>query len=216
MALLGTLAEFHVDDILLLLAGTKKTGVLAVEGNRRAGRIWMDAGHLVGAELADQRDPASVVFELLRLADGKFAFEAGAMPANLGAPQDVQTVLAQAHNKLAEWREIERVVPSTASLVALDADAGDRGPVTITADQWKTVAAIGAGGTVAELGTRLGLGEFDVCKAVKSVVDSGLARVTPVAEGETAPTPAPTGAQPEAAPAAEDDLVHQLSRLRQG
>lgn len=210
MALLGTLAEFNVDDILLLLAGTKKTGVLAVEGGRRAGRIWVDGGHLVGAELADQHEPASVVFELLRLTDGKFAFESGAMPANLGAPQDVQTVLAAARTKLAEWREIERVVPSMASLVALDPGAGDSGSLSITADQWKTVAAIAAGGSVAEVAGRLGLVEFDACKAVKSVVDAGLAKVTPVAEDEAAP------ARPAGASAgAPSDLVRQLSELRQ-
>lgn len=210
MALLGTLAEFHVDDILLLLAGTKKTGVLAVEGGRRAGRIWMDAGHLVGAELADQQDAAAVVFELLRLSDGKFAFEAGAMPAHLGAPQDVQTVLAQARTKLAEWREIERVVPSTASIVVLDAGAGERGPLTITAEQWRTVAAVGPGGTVAEVASRLALPEFDTCKAIKDVVDAGLVTVTPVADSPDAPT-----VERGSAPMPGNDLVRQLTELRQ-
>lgn len=211
MALLGTLAEFHVDDVLLLLAGTKKTGVLAVEGGRRAGRIWMDAGHLVGAELADQQDAATVVFELLRLSDGKFAFESGAMPATLGAPQDVQTVLAQARTKLAEWREIERVVPSMASIVVLDAAAGERGPLTITAEQWRTVAAVGPGGTVAEVSGRLGLPEFDTCKAIKDVVDAGLVTVTPVADGQAGPT-----TESGSAPVAGNDLVRQLTELRQG
>lgn len=213
MALLGTLAEFNVDDILLLLAGTKKTGVLAVEGGRRAGRIWVDGGDLVGAELADQHDPPGVVFELLRLTDGKFAFEAGAMPANLGAPQDVQTVLAAARTKLAEWREIERVVPSMASLVALDPDAGNGGSLSIGADQWKAIAAVGAGGSVAEVAARLGMVEFDACKAVKSVVDAGLAKVTPVAEGEAAPAAGTAGAG--GASGAPSDLVRQLSELRQ-
>src|SRR5438445_344835 len=127
MALLGTLAEFHVDDVLVLLAGTKKTGVLAVEGGARAGRLWVDGGHVVGAELADQSEPSDVVFELLRLPDGKFAYEAGAVPAELSAPQDVQIVLASARNKLAEWREIERVIPSQSSKINLNPDAGDSG-----------------------------------------------------------------------------------------
>ena len=212
MALLGTLAEFHVDDVLVLLAGTKKTGVLVVEGSARAGRLWVDSGHIVGAELADNKEAGEVVFELLRLADGKFAFEAGAMPPDLGAPQDVQNVLAAARTKLAEWREIERVVPSLVSLVALDPAAGDNGSLSITADQWKAVAAIGAGGTVAEVGVRLGLPEFDTCKAVKSVVDAGLATVTPVAEGEAAPAAGAVAA----AGAAPSDLVRQLTELRQG
>lgn len=187
MALLGTLAEFHVDDILVLLAGTKKTGVLAVDGTGKAGRLWVDAGHLVGAELGATTDPAEVVFELLRLHEGKFAFEGGAMPPSLGVPQDVQTVLAQARTKLTEWREIERVVPSLSSLVALNPDAGDGGTLSITADEWRTIAAIGAGGTAADVAGRLGLGEFDGCKAIKQVVDGRLAIVTPVAPGGAAP-----------------------------
>src|SRR5205814_248472 len=107
MALLGTLAEFHVDDILVLLAGTKKTGVLAVEGGRKAARLWVDSGHIVGSELPGTDDASEAVFELLRLVEGKFAFEAGAVPTTLGAPQDVKTVLVQARTKLAEWRDIE-------------------------------------------------------------------------------------------------------------
>lgn len=204
MALLGTLAEFHVDDILVLLAGTRKTGVLGVDGSGKAGRLWVDAGHLVGAELAELRDAPDVVFQLLRLTDGKFAFEAGAMPPDLGAPQDVQTVLASARNKLAEWRDIERVVPSLASLVALNGGAADDGPLSISAEEWRTVAAIGGGGTAGEVASRLGLGEFDACKAIKAVVDAHLAVVTPVAGS----------AGGAGGGAASGDLVNQLAQLR--
>lgn len=209
MALLGTLAEFHVDDVLVLLAGTKKTGVLAVEGAGRAGRLWVDGGHIVGAELADHHEASDVVFELLRLVDGKFAYEAGVMPDSLGAPQDVQQVLASARTKLAEWRDIERVIPSQTSMVALNPDAGVAGPISIGADDWRTVAAIGAGGTVAEIGGRLGMVEFAAGKALKAVVDAGLAAVTPVAAGEATPAAFASSSRP-------DDLVRQLSELRQG
>lgn len=209
MALLGTLAEFHVDDVLVLLAGTKKTGVLVVEGNARAGRLWVDSGHIVGSEMGDNKEAGEVVFELLRLPDGKFAFESGAMPASLGAPQDVQTVLSQARAKLAEWREIERVVPSLASVVALNAAAGDNGPISIGSDEWRTIAAIGAGGSAGEIAHRLSLSEFGACKAIKAVVDAGLALVSPVAD---APSVQANGAAATAT--AESSLVSQLTALR--
>ena len=208
MALLGTLAEFHVDDVLLLLAGTKKTGVLAVENGARAGRLWVDSGHIVGAELADHNEAADVVFELLRFADGKFAYEAGAMPSELGAPQDVQTVLASARTKLAEWRDIERVIPSQSSIIALNPDAGEAGPISIGAEDWRTVAAIGAGGTVAEVGARLGLVEFAAGKALKAVVDADLAVVRPVADGQVSD---PAVGTEDSRP---NDLVRQLTELR--
>jgi hypothetical protein len=207
MALLGTLAEFQVDDILVLLGTTKKTGVLAVESPRRAGRVWVDAGHVVGAEMAGHAEAHDVVFELLRLPDGKFSFEAGSAPSELMAPRDVTDVLAAARTRLGEWREVERVVPSLASIVTLDAEAGGEPVVHITAEDWKVIAAIGAGGPVKNVADTLGLAEFDACKAVKSIVDAKLAVIQPVAEGASAPGGA-------SGPVAQSEVARQLSRLR--
>lgn len=207
MALLGTLAEFQVDDILVLLGTTKKTGVLAVESPRRNGRVWVDAGHVVGAEMAGHSEAHDVLFELLRLPDGKFSFESGAAPAELNAPQDVAEVLAAARTRLSEWRDIERVVPSLASIVTLDPDAGGEPVLHINAEDWKVVAAIGAGGPVKQVADRLGLAEFDACKAVKAVVDARLATVEPVAEGESAPSGSTVAGS-------QSEVARQLSRLR--
>jgi len=235
MALLGTLADFHVDDILVLLSATKKTGVLVVEGGGRSGRVWVDAGHVVGGQSASDNDPAVVVFSLLRLDQGRFSFDEGVAPPTLGPPLEVSVVLAEATAKLAEWRDIEAVVPTMTSLVALDATGGGTGDITIGADEWRTVAAIGAGGTVAEVAGRLSAGEFAASKAVKALVDAGLAIVTPrPAEGSVsvpsvvshapepasqapadngAPAPAPAG---DGQTASRSELVRQLSQLRGG
>jgi len=227
MALLGTLADFHVDDILVLLASTRKTGVLVVEGGGRSGRVWVDSGHLVGAQSAQDHEPSLVIFDLLRLHEGRFSFDDGVGPPTLGAPLDVQDVLAEARTKLAEWREIEAVVPTMSSLVALDAEGGGGGDITIGADEWRTVAAVGAGGTVAEVARRLSAGEFAACKAVKALVDSGLATVTARPAETPAPVP-PAESKPASAPATADatpadpqtgsrsELVRQLSQLRGG
>lgn len=238
MALLGTLADFHVDDILVLLASTKKTGVLVVEGGGRSGRVWLDSGHLVGGQSGPDHDPAVVVFDLLRLAQGRFSFDDGVAPPTLGPPLEVPSVLDEARTKLAEWRDIEAVVPTMASLVALDAEGAGGGDITIGADDWRTVAAVGAGGTVAEVASRLSAGEFGACKAVKALVDAGLATVTarpletpapapPVArDGPPVPAEQPAPAAPPAAgvvtkPAdsqsgSRSELVRQLSQLRGG
>ncbi|HUR17958.1 MAG TPA: DUF4388 domain-containing protein [Acidimicrobiales bacterium] len=242
MALLGTLADFHVDDILVLLASTKKTGVLVVEGGGRSGRVWIDAGNLVGGQSGPDHDPALVVFDLLRLEQGRFSFDDGVAPPAAGAPLEVSSVLSEARAKLAEWHEIEAVVPTMHSMVVLDAGGGGRGDITISADNWRTVAAIGAGGTVAEVAGRLSAGEFASCKAVKALVDAGLATVTArpaeVRAADAAEPPAakpaqqvgpparPTGtdsrpAAPAARPlglesASRSDLARQLSELRGG
>lgn len=211
MALLGTLADFSVDDILGLLATTRKTGVLVVDGGGRSGRVWLDAGHVVGAQSGSEQQPGTVVFELLRLVEGRFAFEDGAAPQTLGAPAEVPQVVAEARAKLEEWRDIERVVPSMTAFVSLNADGPGGEHITIGADEWRTVAAVGPGGAVAEVAARLGVGEFDACRAVKAVVDAGLATVSP---GTGAPV-TPTGPAGSATPS-RDDLVRQLSQLRGG
>ncbi|HVE47378.1 MAG TPA: DUF4388 domain-containing protein [Acidimicrobiales bacterium] len=234
MALLGTLADFHVDDILVLLSSTKKTGVLVVEGGGRSGRVWLDGGQLVGGQSGPDHEPAVVVFDLLRLDQGRFSFDDGVAPPTDGPPLEVSAVLSEARAKLAEWRDIEAVVPTMSSLVALDPAGGGNGDITIGADDWRTVAAVGAGGTVAEVGSRLSAGEFAASKAVKSLVDAGLATVTArpaeapataPAAGAPAPAEAPRAAPPAAAPAtrsaegqpaSRSDLVRQLSELRGG
>lgn len=230
MALLGTLADFHVDDILVLLASTKKTGVLVVEGGGRSGRVWVDAGHVVGGQSGSDHEAATVVFDLLRLEQGRFSFDDGVAPPTLGPPLEVPAVLAEAKAKLAEWREIVAVVPTMTSVVTLDPNGGGGGDITISADDWRTIAAVGAGGTVAEVAARLSVGEFAACKAVKALVDGGLATVTarPLDAPATAPParPAPGAAAPgEPMPPAQakpgdpqttsrSDLVRQLSQLR--
>lgn len=214
MALLGTLAEFQVDDILVLLGTTKKTGVLVVESPRRSGRVWVDAGHVVGAEMAGHAEAHDVVFELLRLPEGKFSFESGSAPAELMAPQDVAAVLAAARNRLAEWRDVERVVPSLASVVRLDPDAGGEPVLHISAEDWKVVAAIGAGGPVKRVAEKLGLAEFDACKAVKAVVDAGLAVVQPVAEDMPSGTAAAPADAAGGGAMTQSEVARQLSRLR--
>ncbi|MDP9401900.1 MAG: DUF4388 domain-containing protein [Actinomycetota bacterium] len=236
MALLGTLADFHVDDILVLLASTRKTGVLVVEGGGRCGRVWVDVGHVVGGQSGSDHEPAAVVFDLLRLDQGRFSFDDGVAPPTLGPPLEVPAVLAEARAKLAEWREIEAVVPTMSSLVALDANGGGAGDITIGADEWRTVAAVGAGGTVAEVAARLSTGEFAACKAVKALVDAGLATVAarpletpataPPAASEARPgigAPAPgepvpaVGAKPaDGQSVSRSELVRQLSQLRGG
>lgn len=234
MALLGTLADFHVDDILTLLASTPKTGVLVVEGGGRSGRVWVDTGQVVGGQSEGDHEPAVVVFDLLRLEQGRFSFDDGVAPPAPIEPITVEEVLTEARAKLVEWREIEAVVPSMTSLVALDADGVAGGEITIAAHQWRTVAAVGAGGTVTEVARRLGTGEFAACRAIRSLVDAGLARVTPkapepVSSAPSAGASSTAGPMPSAAPAppalrrasepqtaSRSDLVRQLSELRGG
>src|SRR5579885_1748737 len=114
VALQGTLDTFALPDVLRLLASTKKTGRLVVRGNRGDGSLWFQDGAVV-ASAADRIGPSSadgeVVFELLRFAEGSFTFEADSPAPEPHKPSAVEPLLVDAEHLLAEWAEIEAVVP---------------------------------------------------------------------------------------------------------
>lgn len=177
MALQGTLDTFELPDVLRLLASTRKTGRLRLRGDRGDGDVWLAEGHVVGvATAATSDDVEQGLFELLRAHEGSFSFEPGDAPSAPLPPADVEPLLATVETQLAEWREIEAVVPSLEAWVALAPELpGEQ--VSIDAETWRLVATIGSGLTVRELGQLLGLGEVPVCRMVRDVVDLGVVSV---------------------------------------
>lgn len=178
MALQGTLDTFELQDVLRLLASTAKSGRLRLDTDRGAGSVWMDGGSVVGVESpAGAGDATDGIFDLLRAREGSFNFVPDEPPADPESPMDVEPLLAGAEERLVEWREIEKVVPSMFSWVRL-AEELPAPEVTIDAAAWSTVTAIGHGVTVADLGHSLDLSEVSVCRLVRDLVEMGLGSVS--------------------------------------
>jgi hypothetical protein len=182
---------------MALLAATRKSGELRVVGGRIDGRVLLDAGRVVGADVGRADSFVDAVFELLRLTTGKFSFDAEKQADDPGDPVDIEPLLLEASARLNEWRGIEAVVPSLDHGVVLVAALGDP-HVTLAADQWRMVVAVAASRCAHDVAERLGLGEFSVCKALRDLVESGVVEVT------DPPAPAasePAGKKAEPAPA---------------
>lgn len=189
MALQGTLDTFALPDVLRLLATTRKTGRLLVHGNRGDGSVWVDAGAVVGTEVAGVpagATAADVIFELLRHTEGSFSFEAGSAPSQARGPDEVEPLLVGAERQLAEWREIEAVVPSLETWVTLAPELPGA-ETTIDAARWRTIVAIGSGSSVRAIGEMLQLGEVAVSRLVKELVEVGLGVVSPSETGQEPP-----------------------------
>lgn len=177
MALQGTLETFALPDVLRLLDTTKNTGCLALNADGVTGAIHLDQGEIVAAEstrVAEHRPVVDVVFDLLRFSEGTFAFDGDVEPHERRDPVQVDEVLVEAESMLAEWREIEKVVPSLDHWVTLATDIPSH-EVIVSSARWRTVAAVGSGRTVRGVGDSLDLGEVDVSRTVKDLVESGLA-----------------------------------------
>ena len=185
MALQGTLETFSVPEVLRLLSSTKKTGLLALDGDRGLGNVWFEDGDIVGAR-SDQEEHSAieaVLFDLLRYRDGSFVFDSEAEPIGTGPAVPVETALGQAEAMLTEWQELAQVVPSLHVRVRLVRElAGES--ATVTSDQWRSVVAVAGGATAAELGRRLGLGELDTCRRVRDLVTAALVEVDEAAAAD--------------------------------
>lgn len=192
MALSGTLETFSLPDVLRLLSSTKKTGLLALDGDRGRGRIWVRDGAIVAAEAdrAANEQVSGVAFELLRHAEASFEFDSGAQAPSPGDPHDVEDVLAEAESRLSEWREIEAVVPSLDVWVQMVAEIDAER--TVTPAQWKVLAQVGTGATGHALAEHLGQGEYDVCRQLRDLVDDGMVELGDAAAAAAATPVTPT------------------------
>ena len=189
MALSGTLETFSLPDVLRLLSSTKKTGLLALDGDRGRGRLWVREGAIVAADAdrATNEQLEGVAFELLRFVEASFEFDSGAEAPVDGDAHAVDDVLAEAESRLAEWREIEAVVPSLDVWVRMVDELDD--DRTVTAPQWRVLAQVGTGASGHDLADRLEQGEYDVCRQLRDLVEEGMVELTeaPVAEQAFAP-----------------------------
>ena len=204
MALQGTLETFSVPEVLRLLANTRKTGLLALDGDRGVGNVWLREGSIVAARSDHERsgDIDAALFDLLRYGSGDFVFESDAEPEEPATDEiDVEAVLGRAETLLAEWRDLESVVPTLRVGVRLVQElAGES--VSITAEQWQALAAIGGGTSAAGLGQRLELGELDTCRRIRDLVEASLVEIT---DDAAEPEPEPESAGPE--PVADEPVA---------
>lgn len=197
MALQGTIETFALPDVLRLLASSKKTGRLRVSGSRGSGSVWVESGQIVQTDATGAPHALSnvdVVFELLRYRDGSFTFENDRHAPDPSGQQEVEPVLIEAELQLAEWREIEAVIPSIECGVRLVPEL-PRADVVIDAEKWRVLVAIGGGTSVSQVGDKLILGEMPVSRAIRELVELGVVEV--LEPGELAPSPAaPKAAEP--------------------
>ena len=182
MAIEGTLDAFALPDVLGLLAVTAKTGYLCVEGDRGRGGLWVYEGALVAATADRAIETMSideVMFELLRFEQGSFRFTADELSVDEGRRlEEIESTLQRAGQLLEEWHSLEGVVPSLTHRVALVRELASE-QVTLDARLWPALVAIASCRSVDELARALGLGELNVGRLVKDLVDAGVAFVEP-------------------------------------
>jgi hypothetical protein len=74
MSLTGELADFSVAELLQILCMGRKSGLLGVQGDRVAGRIFLVEGQLTHATTDQGAEGEAAFRELARAQNGRFSF----------------------------------------------------------------------------------------------------------------------------------------------
>ncbi|HUQ17694.1 MAG TPA: DUF4388 domain-containing protein [Candidatus Saccharimonadales bacterium] len=205
MTLRGQIADFPIETVLQLLASTGKTGQLEVRGDGQSGSLGFDGGRLVSAATGDDAGETALG-AVFTFGDGEFEFIPwkDAPAANLSG--DLDQLLDRAvveRNKIVAIREI---VPSDTLRFRLSERAAERGEVTLTADQWRTLLAVNGERDVRGVADHLKVGRLVALDTLSGLVTAGfIDTVEPPAEpAEPPPAEAPAAAYAPAAVPAVD------------
>lgn len=198
-ALEARLDEFPLDVLLGLVAGSRRSGVLEIDGPRPVLLYFAD-GDLCGGESLDdptlraavagvspggRRDAARIVVEdHLVTALAATLIPSAAQARFRPGPADpelsryrfrIDTMIAAAHDRVEAWRVIADVIPSTETVLSLAPDLPDTlDQVLIERADWQVLSCVDGTRTVADVVTRSGRSAFDVCSALYRMIVLGV------------------------------------------
>lgn len=144
---------------------------------------------------AVREETRRVLDEALLWDGGDFRFDPAAALAadDVVADLDLAPVMASAHRVVEERRALQAWLPSPESRLRLRPQLAHP-QVTLTAEEWRLIAAIAAGASLGELALALRLDVARVRMLAKRLVDSGLVEVVPSAGSAAAPSQPAGGA----------------------
>ena len=199
MTLRGEIEAFPIETVVQLIHSTSKTGQLEVRGaDSTGGTLGFDGGRLVAAIAGDDvGEPALGV--MFAVANGAFEFIpwSDAPPANLSG--DLDQLLDRAAEERDRILAIRKVIPDDRSRFRLSERAADKGPITLSPDQWRTLLAVNGERDVRGVADHLKSRPPATRASLAALVDAGFIDVLEPA-GDAVPAAAPPAPAPAAVP----------------
>jgi hypothetical protein len=201
MTLRGEIEAFPLDTVVQMLHSTNKTGQLEVRGaDSQGGTLGFDGGRLVAAVAGeDVGEPA--LGAVFAVESGSFEFIpwGDAPGANLSG--DLKQLLGKAVEERDRLVAIRKIVPDDRSRFRLSERAADKGNITLSSDQWRTLLAVNGERDVPGVAEHLKAGKTATRASIATLVDAGFIDVLEPAAA--APPAAPAPPAPAQAPASE-------------
>ena len=110
-------------------------------------------------------------FEAMRTGRGSFDFQPDGVDAAPGPRVKLDAVIRSARRRLAEWREVEALIPSLDAVPHL-VEKLRQDSVTLDTKQWKLLVNIDGRRSVTGLARRLDMALIPVCQLLKSLIEA--------------------------------------------
>ncbi len=191
MTLRGEIESFPLETVVQLIHSTNKTGQLEVRGTDANGTLGFDGGRLVAAIAGDDvGEPAlGLVFAI---ENGAFEF----IPWSDVPASNLSGDLDQLLDRAAEERDrivaIRKVIPDDRSRFRLSERAAEKGNISLSPDQWRTLLAVNCERDVPGVAGHLKAGTLVTRASLAALVESGFIDVL---EAPAAPAPQAMGAR---------------------
>ncbi|MHB8632199.1 MAG: DUF4388 domain-containing protein, partial [Candidatus Limnocylindria bacterium] len=199
MTLRGEIDAFPLETVVQLVHATSKTGQLEVRGaDASGGTLGFDGGRLVAA-IAGEDVGEAALGAVFAIASGEFEFIpwSDAPAANLSG--DLDQLLDKAVEERDRIVAARTVIPDDRSRFRLSERAADRGDITLSPDQWRTLLAVNGDRDLTGVADHLKGGTLATRASLAALVEAGFIDVLEPA----APEPQLETERPWAPPAPE-------------
>jgi hypothetical protein len=186
MALSGDLNDFPLEDILKIIHGQKKTGILSVsfkeEQEEKEILIYFYDGEVVNIN-HNTLFGKPAIEKLASVSQGKFDFHSSEdLQIKQTSKLNFDDFLKIYKESADKWQPVRKLFPSLTMKVFLS-EAGS-GKVDFKKEEWKLITSIGEGITIKELLEKLGLGELDILYLLKNLKEKSVIKVEENKEAE--------------------------------
>jgi len=182
MPLHGTFDVLDFSAVMEMLADRAMSGRLHVRGRSYTANLFFVDGVIVGADQSEHQAAGvagdagqriqETCFELLGTDRGNFEFHPGRASAPVGGTNvTVGDALEQARQRLAEWQELQALIPSLEVQPRLVTEL-DPGQVTLDREQWRVLTAVDGRRNLRSIGRALNLSDFEVCRAMRQLLNA--------------------------------------------
>ncbi len=122
------------------------------------------------------------VYSLFGWPEGEFRFEQNQKPEMsapiMPTPLGVEHLIIEGVRRIDEWGRIKDRIPSTDIVVKfIDQGSEKSRGVKLAPEEWRVFARINGRDTLAEIGKKTNMGDFDICRIVYGFLTAGLVDV---------------------------------------